>query len=199
MNPVRSPFTLTLFLVLGGLTSPTATAWADVRVQVSEISEAKTLASPGHPESVMSLVPGTPTRIDLSSPVEITSVSRIPLILFPLQGSNSLVTLEAPKLQDIVNRLTDEQLDHALSIVLGRLADVQNLIHQRKLSDALQELNSLQAQHPSAKFLEFTRASILLLQGDRIEALRIAEFALKSVPDYREGQAFVKKLRGENP
>jgi hypothetical protein len=163
---------------------------ADVRVQVSEPSQAKVVGG-----QTSTLTPGTFATIDLNHPVEITSESRVPIILVPVTNKNVEITIDAPKVQEVLKKVTDEEMNQKLSVVMGKLYDVQGEIQKHNLSQAMQKLQTLETEHPSLTFLEFTRASILLLQGNRDEARRVAELASKSLPEYEDGRGFVKKLK----
>jgi predicted Zn-dependent protease len=88
----------------------------------------------------------------------------------------------------------ESEVSVLMSSVMGSLADIQNQIRKQQLDQALHALLALESKYPNIKFLEFTRASIRLLQGHREEAKHIAEAALTAVPNYQEGQRFLHSL-----
>lgn len=188
------------FASFGALTYASEVYAGEVQVVVTEPAEARVLSSTSAQESALIALPANqPVSIDISYPVSVTSPTRVPIILVPIHGEHSLLRLDSQKLEKVVNRLTDQALDQALSETLSQLSDIENLIRQKKYTEAKAFLQKVEGVHPEAKFFEFTRASLLLLEGNRDEALKTAEAALKSIPEYREGQEFVRKLKKDTP
>jgi len=139
------------------------------------------------------LHPDMCNSVALNHPVELESSSKIPVILVPVSG-RSEITVNAPSRKEVVKKIEEEQVSVLFSNIMGSVLDIQSEIRKHELDQALHHIVALEGQYPSIKILEFTRASILLLQGHRDEAKKIAEAAIQAVPDYQEGKRFLSAL-----
>ena len=187
-----------LFFIIGLLTgiatliSPIS-AFAEIHLHVSEATTLHEIGPDNSQNATQTLNPNSSNTIELKYPVELVSETRIPVILVPVSKSSD-ITIDSPKKKEVIQKIEEEELSTLLSNVMGSLADIQNQIRKQQLDQALHALVALEAKYPDVKFLEFTRASILLLQGHREEAKRIAQAALIAVPNYQEGQRFIQSL-----
>lgn len=143
------------------------------------------------------LEPGQSLDVDLDGPAEVHSGGRLPMILLPVQRSNSRIELASPALAEIVEGLKQQEVSQLLSLLLSEIADIQDLIRRKRVNEAHEKVKSLETRYPQVGFLKFLRASTLLLKGQQEEARRLAEEALKAHPDYEEGRQFVQKLGGK--
>lgn len=139
-----------------------------------------------------------PSKVSLETISILVSPNRIPIMLVPVSGKNEVIKLNSPLVSEVVEKISEEEMGRRLSKALVEIADIQSAIRSRQIDRALQKLNALQAGQPNVKFYDFLRASIVFLQGNRAEAKRLTEEALKIFPDYQEGRKFLSDLEGGN-
>jgi hypothetical protein len=182
--------------ILGFLLSTTQSAIADVTIKLPEDSVGQFV---GPSKARVEFKAGVASTVDLSEPLQITSATRIPIILVPIYSGHADINMDSPQTKDALVNADQKAVSTLLSTLMANIADVQNLIQKKRYSEATSQLDLLRTKYPDVKFLEFIRASILLLQGNRSEAQKTTEDALKFHPDYLEGKRFLEKLKGKNP
>ncbi len=133
---------------------------------------------------------------DVSEPVLLSSPGKIPVLLIPLHASSSTVDISAPSLKSVIGELNQAEVSRLLSVVMVEVTGIQMLIRKRKLDEAKSKLSALQARYPEVAFLNFIRASLLFLEGNRVEAKSAVISGLKAHPDYEEGKRFLKEING---
>jgi hypothetical protein len=144
------------------------------------------------------LNPGEVNLVAIKSPALVTSVDRLPIILVPIFSGDSKITIESPLAIDTLRKASEEQMGRDLSKILTQVADIQEMIRDRKLTQATEKINALQTQYPHVQFFDFLKAGILLLQNNRAEAISLTEKTLKIYPDYKQGQEFLKNIRSSS-
>ncbi len=175
-------------------------AKAEAVVQVPEKATLTSVEEQNAHREVRILHANEEEKISDKKVYELQIEGRIPVLFIPYGSANdSKVVVDAPKVSDLISQANQKEVDDVLSQVMGRLNFIQSLIQKRKLDDALSNLTLLQSIYPHLHFLEFTKASIYLLQGNRELALRTALSALKYLPENEEGKAFVKALQEVKP
>jgi tetratricopeptide (TPR) repeat protein len=180
------PITFYILLIFAGV------AHSDIQIQVAEDSVLHILET----KTNQPLKSSEAIRVKLQSPATVISPNRIPVLLVPLTSPDEIIKIESPPAADVVEKITEEEMGRRLSKALTEIADIQNAIRNRQLESALQQLNTLQTRDPNIKFYDFLKGSILFLQGNKTEARRLTEEALKIYPDYKEGRKFLSTLKG---
>jgi predicted negative regulator of RcsB-dependent stress response len=74
--------------------------------------------------------------------------------------------------------------------------EIQKLLAAKNTDRALGLLDQLQGRFPALDYLNFMRASALVLKGDRKGATSALKKALATHPSNVEGQALLKALEG---
>ncbi len=137
-----------------------------------------------------------PKSFSFDEALWIESENRIPVLVVPAGAKNSQLKIDAPETTRVVQQLGEKQMSAMLSDLMTEIADIQKLIRSKQLSESRTRLTRLMARYPNVSFLKFVLASQLLLEGEKAQALRTAEEALKSNPDYIEGKSFIASLKG---
>lgn len=133
---------------------------------------------------------------DLKEPVWFRADDRIPVLIVPADSGSSRVVLDPPKSDDFLKAATDTEVNAILGGILVEISSIQDLMRQKMLSESRARLTNLMKLHPKLGFLNFLLASQLLLEGDKRQALAVAESALQAFPNYEEGKKFVEALKG---
>ena len=180
-----------LLLATGLLTE--RLALAKTCLYVSEDTQLREISSFSKSEKPQLLKANTCNSVILQNPIELESENTIPVILVPVSNASE-ISVQSPKKKEVVQKLQEQEIGQLMSQIMSHLFDIQSQIKKRQFDQALHQLTLLEGQYPSLKILEFTRASIILLQGNREEAKHIAEEALREVPNYDEGKRFVESL-----
>lgn len=139
----------------------------------------------------------TETKVPITDPLWITGEHSIPILLVPVLGNSSAVKLDPPKISEVVKLQSDMQLNKNLSQILAQVSEIQSMLRKRQFSQSRIKLQQLMALYPNVSYLKFIQANQFLLEGERKEALRLAEEGLIQNPDYEEGKKFVAKLKGD--
>ncbi len=177
-----------------------SSAIADVLIQVPEKSTLTSVEGQNEHREVKILQANEEEKITSKKTFELKTEGRIPVLLIPYGGTEQTkINIDAPKVNDVVNQMKQKEVDQLLSSSMASLNMIQGLIQKRRLDEALSDLVKLESRYPNIHFFDFTKASILLLQGNRDLALTTAKEAIKYLPDDEEGKKFIKQLEGIKP
>lgn len=186
VHPLMGSFFIVILLTI-------SSAHADLTLKVTETSSGEFIGAKKDP---IQFEADKPISLELSAPLQISSETRVPVFLIPVYSSNSEITVNSPLIKNAVGSANQNEVSNLLSTLMTEIDDIQNLIKQNKLNEALGRVQALRTQYPQVKFLEFVRASILLLQGNRAEATQAATEGAKAHPNYQGGKRFLEKLKG---
>lgn len=134
--------------------------------------------------------------LKLDEPLIIRMNQKLPLILVPVDG-HSKITVDSPKIDEVVNVSNQNQANILLSEILGQIVDIQKSIQQKNFDLAYKDLTDLEAKYPEVTFLEYLRASLLLLMGKKSEAEKVAENAYQKFPTYKGAKEFLETIKGK--
>ena len=131
-----------------------------------------------------------------------------------VESPGYLSVLVLPGASELPNRMKlslkkDERLDavkcdlvqdQKVQDVLPEIERLQTMIGQDHAKDALARLDELQRKHPRVTFLNFLRASILVVLGDQAQALSILGVALRDFPQNEAGREMYRTIsQGKEP
>jgi hypothetical protein len=159
-------------------------------------------ASGGTVESVMThvkqnLVADQVLTLKLNEPMLLRMDQKVPVILIPVGEGAQHISVDSPRVDEVLNSYNQGQANIMLSEILAQIVDIQQSVQQKKLDEAYRDLIQLQSKYPEVTFLEFLKASILLLMGKKAEAQKTAEAAVKKFPSYKGGQVFLDAVKGK--
>ena len=84
--------------------------------------------------------------------------------------------------------------------MLPEVERIQSLIAQGRAKDSLARLDELQRKYPRVTFLNFIRASLLVVLGDQGQALSILGVALRDFPQNESGREMYRTIsQGKEP
>lgn len=134
-------------------------------------------------------------KIKLDAPLWISMDGAVPMILWPVSSNVKNVELNALSYEEAGVERVNVFSDQALSEVVLSLNQINAMIQNRSLDEATRVLDQLQARFPRIAFLDFSRASLLYLRGQNVEALNALERALKVHPQYAPGLELRRELK----
>lgn len=179
---------------IGIVVLTTLCGFAHAKTQM-EVSQDVTLM--GFDGSVVTdIKAGEKKVVELEQPVWVQSKSGLPMIFFPLKSEEQEVKLDIPPIDNFLSRDKQFQIDHHLSSLLADFIRVQAMIRERKLDDAQSKLDAMMAVYVDVKFLNFLKASLLVLKGEKTQAIRAVKEGLAAHPDFEEGKSLLKNLTG---
>lgn len=89
-----------------------------------------------------------------------------------------------------------QQNNKVVSEIIEGVSQVQRLLIENRGEDALVEVTNLSNRYPNISYLNFMRASCLVVIGKQELALEVLEAALKDFPDNNSGKQLYKSLTG---
>jgi len=134
-------------------------------------------------------------KINLNAPLWIAMDGAVPMILWPVSSNVKNVELNALSYEEAGVERVNVFSDQALSEVVLSLNQINAMIQNRSLDEAKRVLDELQSRFPRIAFLDFSRASLLYLRGQNVEALTALERALKVHPQYGPGLELRRELK----
>lgn len=167
-------------------------AFAKVQVEVSQ--DVTLLSFDG--AVLTDIKAGEKKAVDLEQPVWVQSKSGLPMVFFPLKSQEQELKLDIPPIDNFLSRDKQFQIDHHLSSLLADFIRVQSMIRERKLDDAQSKLDAMMTVYADVKFLNFLKASLLVLKGEKTLAIKAVKEGLAAHPDFEEGKSLLKNLTG---
>lgn len=179
--------TYPLLLVL--LLLPSAALTAELRPRV-----ASRLSVLGEPQS-FPLAAGETFELDSKKAYLLEADDRMPVMLIP-SSSSETIEAEGPRLSQALAPTVTTAVNQEFVKLFPRVSKIQSLLQQRRLKEAEAQINALESDRPDFRFVMFFRASLLLLQGNRVAARDLARQGVSQFPDYEDGKVFLKNLEG---
>jgi hypothetical protein len=164
-------------------------------IQLRPVSNGTIETAIGHKKQ--DLVAEQITTFKLDEPALIRLDKKVPMILVPVGEGRQQITIDSLKVDEVLNAYNQGQANVMLSEILAEIVDIQQSVQQKKLDQAYRDLLQLQAKYPEVTFLEFLKASILLVMGKKAEAEKTAEAAVKKFPSYKGGKLFLDVVKGK--
>jgi hypothetical protein len=122
------------------------------------------------------------------------------LLVSPKNSSENEVSLTLRSQETFGGKSFDHKVNHTVGEVVSSVNEIQILIGRQKVDQAFEKLNLLQQKYPEFTWLNFLRASCLLIKGKKGEAKAALEIALRDFPNDTEGKRFDQLLNGKpNP
>ena len=172
----------------------TLCGFAQAKTQV-EVSQDVTLM--GFDGAVVTdIKAGEKKAVEIEQPVWVQSKSGLPMVFFPLKSEDQELKLDIPPIDNFLSRDKQFQIDHHLSSLLADFIRVQALIRAKKLDDAQSKLDAMMTVYADVKFLNFLKASLLVLKGEKTQAVKAVKEGLAAHPDFEEGKSLLKSLTG---
>jgi hypothetical protein len=184
-------------LPLIGLTAlswaPLASARKPLEVEVDQAVD----AGPADGSRLRPYARGSSIPLPEKQPLWISSKGFVPVLLVPVDTDpNQRISVKLISVED----WPPEKLQGILTQELARLSEavfeIQKLLAAKNTDRALGLLDQLQGRFPALDYLNFMRASALVLKGDRKGATSALKKALATHPSNVEGQALLKALEG---
>jgi hypothetical protein len=182
------------YILLFTLTAISARAG---EVTIESKSDATLLAVEGN--QTTNLKANEAQTVPFAGPIMVREKGKIPALLIPVSPNAAHVNLDLPSANEVMAEASAEKIDQNLARLMMGMEEINSAIRKQDVKEAKVRFQHLSETYPHVDFLAFTKASITLLEGNRAEALKIAEQALEKFPDYTPGKNFVDRLRGKNP
>ncbi len=173
--------------------SPSAFARKHIEIQVDQAVD----AGPADGSRLKPYARGSSIPLPEKQPLWISSKGFVPVLLVPVDTDpNQRISVKLISVED----WPPEKLQGILTQELARLSEavfeIQKLLAAKNTDRALGLLDQLQGRFPALDYLNFMRASALVLKGDRKGAIGALKKALATHPSNVEGQALLKALEG---
>ena len=133
-----------------------------------------------------------------NKPVLVESPGFASLYIIPLPGDvvGSEVDATLRPLDTWSDEASKKKINSLLNGVVTKMSEIQILMASGRSKEALLSIEQLSNSYPELTYLNFLRASCLVLVGEREKARAVLETALRDFPDNVEGRQLFKALRG---
>lgn len=142
---------------------------------------------------------GEKKTIDVTEPIWVSSPGKVPLLLIPF-GDRSHIQLNPATSEETrcdmnlpENRV---MFDSEMSNMILDVFELQKQISRRDVKAAETTLEKLRSKYPRVSALDFLEASFNILKGDRDKAAQNLKTGLTKHPNYEDGKALLKALKG---
>lgn len=132
-----------------------------------------------------------------TQPMMIFSEGRAPVVIVPVCQNSAELTVKNPDIKEWALPLLQQEIDKELSTVMLSIKRIELNLKKRKFDLAQSQLNAVQEKYPNVAYFDFLRASLLLLTGDRTNALSALKKAMTVHPNDPAGQQLLKTLGGQ--
>lgn len=134
-------------------------------------------------------------RLQLAdAPVLVRADRRLPVYVIPLPRGEREVTLDLPMIDDSIVGVADPK---AISSLLFGVQNIQKLVNEGRLEQALREVQERRRDFPEVGYLMALEGSVRLLLRQNSAAATLYEAALQKNPENAEIQDALRRLRGE--
>lgn len=130
-------------------------------------------------------------------PVFIESPGHIGLLVIPVDSSTSSVDLDLRPMTDWGGPGLETRTNEVLNEVVGAVSEIQSLLAKSHGKEALEKLTHLQEKYSKITYLNFLKASCLVVSGEPEKAVPFLEIALKDFPDHSSGRKLYEQLTGK--
>lgn len=138
------------------------------------------------------------SELAVTEPTFIESPGHIGVLVIPGGGRPADVNVRLRPISTWAGDALDEKSDKILSDVVERVIEVQHTLARKDSRSGLVQINSLLRDYPRLAYLQFLRASCLLLTGDKPGAISALEIALKRFPGHSAGNNLYRTLVGHD-
>ncbi len=144
---------------------------------------------------------GSPSAMKKGDQFELSSVSTliqqpgfVSLMIVPESHNHSEVKVALKPLDTWASDYQKKVNSRVITEILSGINDVQSKIADKNIGQALEAVNALKSKHPDVVYIDFLKASCLVLAGDNQKAIGILDNALKEFPDNAPAQKLYKRL-----
>jgi hypothetical protein len=181
------PVLKTIFLIL----LPSLVISAPLTLQVNQVAKLTRVDG----DKAVDLEANVPFVTDDKEPMFVKAKGKVPVLIIPQSSaSQKTVKLSLVDVKDWPNRMTQDFLDQSLSELVETSVKIQSDLQMNKAVEALEKIEILQKKFPNLMYLNFFRASALVLQGKKSLAISSLKKALASHPTNEEGLKLLATL-----
>jgi thioredoxin-like negative regulator of GroEL len=132
-------------------------------------------------------------------PVHVEAPGRVGVLVVPTSSAAGETLISLKPVEDWggpqLNRLVNARLNE----VLSRVVDAQKMLGSGRAKDALATIEDLQTRNPELTYLNFIKASCLVVLGERDRARSALDAALSAFPDNESGRALAASIIRKSP
>lgn len=129
-------------------------------------------------------------------PVQVEAPGYVTVLMLPTQGNSGEATLTMRAIDDWGGPQFKQQLNSRLNEIISRVVEAQKELSGGRARGALSIIEDLQSKSPELTYLNFLKASCLIVLGEREKARAALDVALAAFPDNESGRALSQSLSG---
>lgn len=131
-----------------------------------------------------------------AQPINIESPGHIGLLVIPVTPAKGEVEISLKPVEEFGGSQFNRAVNSRLNEILSKVVDAQKLLASGKAREALGIIENLQEKNSELTYLNFLKASCLVVLGERSRAREALDAALASFPDNEAGKALLNQIDG---
>lgn len=132
-------------------------------------------------------------------PTHIEAPGYIGMLVVPSSSGTGEIDVSLKNIEEFGGPQFNRELNARLNEVVARVVEAQKMLASGKARDALGVIENLQDKNSELTYLNFLKASCLVVLGERARARTALEDALASFPDNEAGRSLAAQIGVEAP
>jgi hypothetical protein len=136
-----------------------------------------------------------------NKPIEVSAKGKKSMIIFPVNGQNSVMSFQLPLLSnEDINSELKKTHGKKIDLIISTILTAQKNLAEKKPELAISDISKLQTEFPELALLDFVMANLNIIAGDREAAKLNLEKGLLKMPENVDAVKLYKSLLrpGEN-
>lgn len=151
------------------------------------------VSSPGGKPSLVKK--GETVVIDSATHIE--AAGHVGLLVVPINAGGGQAEVALRPIDDWGGSRLDEKSNGQLDELVSAINEVQRLLSERRATEALQAVEGLQRKYPKVSYVNFIKASCLVVLNQKDRALEALGLALADFPTNPGGRLMYRALAGK--
>ncbi len=129
-----------------------------------------------------------------NSPLHAESAGHVGVLVVPIPSEPGVTEITLKPIDEFGGPRFDALLNKGLNEVVSKVIEAQKLLASGKARDALKVIENVQQKNPELTYLNFLKASCLVILGEKDRARTSLERALADFPENEAGRALAASI-----
>lgn len=130
-------------------------------------------------------------------PLQVEAPGYVGVVVLPVPSKPGEVDISLKPVDEFGGPQFSRTVNQRLNETISRVVEAQKLLASGKARDALSIIETLQSKAPELTYLNFLKASCLVVLGERERARAALSVALDAFPDNEAGRALAATMKME--
>lgn len=136
---------------------------------------------------------GDPVVVE-DSPLHAESAGHVGVLIVPISSAPGVTEITLKPIDEFGGPRFNALLNKGLNEVVSKVIEAQKLLASGKARDALKVIEGVQEKNPDLTYLNFLKASCLVILGEKDRARTSLERALTDFPENEAGRALAASI-----